>query len=362
LETPYLWFNTDMTFSWIKHDRAVPLVTTAPRTGAPPGNLDDPNATVLFNGKDLHDEPFLGGRFQFGGWLDECQFWGLEGAYFFVGAQDKDFAASASGVPGTNGLFVPFFNALTGQEDSFVVASPGATSGSVRINTRTALQGTDGHFLFSAWRTGTYRVDGFVGYRWLELDEDITIQEDVRQFTRQQFNDVPQIGILDHFGTRNDFIGGEMGLKSHHILGDCWSLDFIGRVALGSTHQIIQNDGFTGFKFPGLPPIVQPTGNFVGPLNIGTFTHDTLSVVPEFGMTVGWQARTWLRFTLGYNILFWSDVVRPGDQIDRVVNPIGVQSRNEFNTGLLIPARPMVLSQQTDFWAQSVALGMQFTW
>jgi hypothetical protein len=48
-----------------------------------------------------------------------------------------------------------------------------------------------------------------------------------------------------------------------------------------------------------------------------------------------------------------SDVVRPGLQIDRVVNP------NQFEQGHLFgPARPLPESNSTDFFAHGLNLGV----
>ncbi|MFL5330205.1 MAG: BBP7 family outer membrane beta-barrel protein [Gemmataceae bacterium] len=365
MSTPYIWFDSNVSLSWIKKGSTPPLVTSSASTAPTRGQLNAPGTTVLFDGQDLHDQPFVGGRFSAGAWFEECQLCGLEVGFLFLGAADKDFIASGNGIAGSAGLFVPFFNPRTNLEDVFVVADPGNASGIIRINSRTSVLGGDGHGLFSVSRGCNFRIDALVGVRWLNLNEEITIEENVRQ-TRSNvvlgntlFIVPTDVGIYDQFATRNDFIGGELGLKTHHRF-DCWTLDMIGRLALGGTHQVVRNDGWTGVTLPGFQPVIGQGGRLITTTNVGSFASDKFSIVPEFGTTLGWEPRSWVRFSVGYSWLFWNNVVRPGDQIDRVINPVGVPTRREFNGALLDPARPAVLSQQTDFWVQSVTLGVQF--
>ena len=375
IETPYLWFDARYLFGWFKSDRSPPLATTGPVNAAVPGALDDPQTTVLFNGQHLHDQPYLGGYFSVGGWFDECQYFGGEVGYFFFAAQDKGFIAAANGFPGEPGLFVPFFNPLTGVEDVFAVASQrdalGPASGIIRITSRSQLQGGDGHFLFSFCRGMTYRCDAVAGVRWLGLDESLTIEQNTRLVGLvplsnangfQGFFNLPtDVSIRDRFSTRNDFIGADIGFKSHFV-NNCWSLDLLTRVALGGTHQIIRGEGQTAITFLGDPRVNATSGGrLVGPANSGVFGNDIFSVVPEVGVTVGWEPTHWCKFTLGYNWMYWTNVVRPGAQVDRVINPIGVPTRPEFHSDLYEPRRPGVGFNETDIWLQAVTVGMQFT-
>jgi hypothetical protein len=45
-----------------------------------------------------------------------------------------------------------------------------------------------------------------------------------------------------------------------------------------------------------------------------------LSFVPEAGIDVGYQLTRHLRAKAGYTFIYWTDVVRPGDQIDPTTN------------------------------------------
>lgn len=375
VDTPYFWFDARFLVGWFKKDQSPPLATSGPAGAAFPGALDDPQTTVLFDGTRLNDQPYFGGYFTAGGWLDECQYCGFELGYFFFGGQDKGFISNATGFPGTPGLYVPFFNPLTGAQDAFAVSEQGnplgTVAGSLQITSRSQLQGGEGHLLFSFCRGMSYRCDAIAGVRWLELDESLTVNESIR--LRGPIANSGEIlpadvSISDRFSTRNDFIGGDFGFKSH-FTNNCWSFDLLTRVALGGNHQIIRGAGQTGITFLGIPvstvgitvPSLMNVGRLVGPANSGVFGNDIFSVVPEVGVTVGYQPTHWCKFTLGYNWMYWTNVVRPGAQVDPVVNPIGVPTSTQFQSGLYQPPRPGVGYNETDIWIQAVTLGMQFT-
>ncbi len=79
-------------------------------------------------------------------------------------------------------------------------------------------------------------------------------------------------------------------------------------------------------------------------------------MVPEIGFNVGRQVTNNIRLYVGYTFLYWSSVVRPGDQIDFVVNP--TQLPTSAGPGMLVgPARPAPLFRESDFWAQGINFG-----
>ena len=85
---------------------------------------------------------------------------------------------------------------------------------------------------------------------------------------------------------------------------------------------------------------------------------DLLSVIPSVEVKVSYYFSNWCRLFVGYDYMYWNQVVRPGSQIDRNVNP--TQS-TLFGNGLLAgPASPTPLFNRTDFWAQGITVGLEF--
>jgi hypothetical protein len=95
------------------------------------------------------------------------------------------------------------------------------------------------------------------------------------------------------------------------------------------------------------------------PTNSGHFNRDRFAVVPEIDINVGYQVSRHLRAFLGYSFLYASNVVRPGDTIDRTVNL--TQLPSSLGPGVLTgAARPMPLLKDTEFWAQGMNFGLEF--
>ena len=135
----------------------------------------------------------------------------------------------------------------------------------------------------------------------------------------------------------------------------------LGKVALGATHQEVRISGTTDFTDPGVAPVRQQGGLLALPTNIGSYSRDQFSVVPEIGINVGRQVTDHLRLFAGYTLLYWSGVVRPGDQIDFGVNP--TQLPTPTGPGTLVgEARPAFAFRNTDLWAQGVNLGLELNW
>ena len=69
-----------------------------------------------------------------------------------------------------------------------------------------------------------------------------------------------------------------------------------------------------------------------------------------------------IRLSMGYTFLYWSDVVRPGDQVDRVVDFTKVPSFQPLPAGF--PAapqnRPAVLFKENDFYAHGLNFSVLF--
>ena len=61
-----------------------------------------------------------------------------------------------------------------------------------------------------------------------------------------------------------------------------------------------------------------PGGVLTEPSNIGRYHHDDCSVVPELIIDFGWRITPSIRFSLGYDLLYVSNVMRVSSVIDSV--------------------------------------------
>jgi hypothetical protein len=345
-----------------------------------------PGTTTLFGGDQNYGER-LGGRFTIGYWLDSCQTRGIEASYFFLGGPADNFIASSSDLPGSLVLARPFFNVITGLQDSQLVSYPDIISGTVRISSNSQLQGAELNLVCNhcyccndccptdccatdccatdccatdcSYKSGR-RVDLIAGFRYLGLNEDLGITENLTTLdTAPSPPFVPgeTITVFDGFGTRNSFYGGQIGARGEWCRGR-WFVNVLGKVALGDTHQEVRINGTTDFTDPGVALVRQQGGMLALPTNIGNYSRDQFSVVPEIGINVGRQMNDHLRVFVGYTLLYWSNVVRPGDQIDFGVNT--TQLPTPTGPGTLVgEARPAFAFRNTDLWAQGINFGVE---
>ena len=91
---------------------------------------------------------------------------------------------------------------------------------------------------------------------------------------------------------------------------------------------------------------------------MGRRTANQFSVIPSVEMKLAYQFTERGRAMIGYDFIYWNQVVRPGNQIDRNLN----QSQSPiFGGGALVGlAAPLPLFNRTDFWAHGVNFGLEF--
>jgi hypothetical protein len=342
---------------WWANGYHVPVLLTT-SAAADFGILGRPTTQVLFGGNTINDRALSGGRFFAGYWLD-CDYKNaIEFGGFFLGQQATNFMANSGQFPT---LARPFFNANTNQQFSQLTALPNVTTGSAVVNAPSNFWGAEANWLCTLCCGCNWRLNALAGFRYLDLDESLQVTEIIQglptapaPFTNQS------ITVFDRFHTHNEFYGGQIGIAGRYVYGR-WSLEGRAKVALGETEQILDINGGQRFVSPSGNVMTATGGLLALPSNIGHFTRSEFSVVPEFTLNVGYQFTPHVRGFIGYNYLLWTHVLRPGDQIDTVLN---VSQIPNFPTNAP-PSnlqRPLVPFRQSDFWAQGLIVGVQFTW
>src|SRR5262249_16948857 len=125
--------------------------------------------------------------------------------------------------------------------------------------------------------------------------------------------------VEDSFVTHNEFHGGELGAEAK-FSGGPFTLGLLAKCALGNNHRETKIDGSTSVTLPGQGTSTLPGGLLAQPGNMGTQSSNEFSVIPELGVRVGWCVTPHLELSVGYTVMWWTDVVRPGDQVDLNVN------------------------------------------
>src|SRR5262249_44828964 len=133
--------------------------------------------------------------------------------------------------------------------------------------------------------------------------------------------------VNDSFATRNRFYGGQLGLDGEWRLGRFF-LGGVVKVGLGQTHQEVDIAGMQQLFTPAGGKTAFNGGLLALPSNSGHFSRDQFSVVPEIGLKLGYNVTENVRVFVGYDLIYWTNVLRPGDQIDTTLNTAQIPNFN----------------------------------
>jgi hypothetical protein len=365
---------------------AAPAAAQAPASGADGGRLygraeyllwwtkDSPNPVPLVTDTEVDRgaRVFLGGddvdlghrngmRFTLGYWLTSDRGWGVEGSGFYLPKVESRASVSSSGLPGSQDLLIPFFDpTLPGESGSPLSSVTDKFSGTATETLTSKLWGAEGSVLRGLTSQGPWRVELLGGFRYLKLAERLsfaTSSPDIPPGPTTVFQ------TQDVFDADNDFYGGQLGVRGRYRSGR-WTADATLKVAVGAMHQSVDVSGALATNFFS-PPTVQsfPSGIFAQATNSGSRSRDVVAVVPELGLNVGFRLTDWASIVVGYTFLYASNVARPGNQIDRTINPTQSPSISLNNPAPLAgTARPASRLEGSDFWAHglNVGLGISF--
>ena len=336
--------------------RAPALVTTSP-SGTPDtisGVLGENGTRVLFGG-ELNEGTANGFRFGGGFWLGSARRVGIEFEYFQLEDLNDGYLGSSQGIPI---LARPSFDIVAGQETAQLIAYPGRVSGNIRIDSESSFRS----FLIGGrialchvpedfcHQCGTPdRTDLIIGYRDLQLDDSLIARENVES---QLTNFPGSLSVTDHFDTENHFRGLQLGLVHRRHLRRIW-VESLLRVAIGNNEQTLRINGNNRAVESGV--VEDSLGGYLAQrTNIGTFTRDEFSMVPEVGLKFGWQITRALNATIGYSAVFFPNVVRAAEQIDTDLNP-GLFSPEQ--NPLVGALRPRILWVESSYLAHGLSFG-----
>jgi len=351
------WGGAEYLLWWMQGDKLPPLVTASPpgTALADAGVLGVPGTRVLFGDSRVNDDLRSGGRFTLGYWLDDNKNWAIGGDFFIVETKADGFAASSDG---SAILARPFFNTQLSAQDSEIISFPGLAAGKAGVSTFSGFLGADAFLQKNLCCRCNYWIDFLAGYRFLQLKEGLRFEEQVISASTSPL--APPLGttldVLDQFDTENRFHGGELGLQMTWSRGRV-SADVLTLLGLGATERTVNINGATSITVPSQGTATVPGGLLALGTNSGRFTDHTFSFVPELRLNISCQLTERLRAFVGYTLLFWTDVARPGKQVDPRINP-------NFIPPVLGGGEPFprFRLRDSDLWVQGINLGLSFNY
>src|SRR5262245_37031796 len=301
---------------WFARNDHVPALAVTSPTPATSTNPSPQPQALLFGG-DMFPTLRQGARFGAGMWFSPAQVRGLDFNFLFLGTAQTSSTVDSTTTPE---ILRPFFNTNTGTQFVQIVAQPGVSTGAMRIDTDSSLYGADlnyRHRLCGVCDPCGTHVDFITGFRWMHLNENLNITENFTALPDGIRN--PGVAaasgtVSDHFGTRNNFYGWQFGFLVEKHWGR-FSIDATTKIGLGVTNSQSNVYGSQNLVINGVPTTASG-GLLALNSNSGSQSGNAFSVLPEIGINLGYQLTPRLKAFVGYSFLYWSNVVRPGEQID----------------------------------------------
>jgi hypothetical protein len=340
--------NLEYLIMWFKSHTHGPLITSGNANDAVPGALGQPGTVIVH---DDRDGPGASSAFRitYTWWL-EPDFTCID-ASFFIMEQRRLIFGVASNAQGQPVLARPFFNPSAVTEDADPRALPFVARASLEDNFYTRLMGAEANFkcnLSGEPCTKCPVVTLMFGPRWIRLDEKY-VNNDVSQDLPAGSGDTRT--FTDNITCYNEFIGGQVGAS----VCARWQrliMDTSFKIAVGENFRTLKMSGGTLTHNDATGAITQTgEGFFVQSTNSGISHSDRISIVPEFNFSLGYYVTDNFKVSVGYGVFDMSNVLRPGNQIDRRID---LQAPGIPTT---LPARS---NQSTDFWAQWINFGFEF--
>jgi Putative beta barrel porin-7 (BBP7) len=339
VEALFMWFKASPT--------PVPIITD--------GYANSPDTSVLLGGGTLDTNPNPGFRIN-GAYAIDSR-WGIEASGFYIGSRSASRSVSSTGQIDSLDLLLPFFDVTQNRENVTEISFSPDYRGAAQESLENTLGGGEINVTWALPPRNGWRVDLIGGLRYLQLREDYAITTE-SPYIPPNPSDIWT--TTDQFDTTNSFFGAQAGVRAAFDQGP-WVASGTAKLALGNMQQKVSiggslvtndwNDYGATQRFP--------SGYFALPTNSGDHSRNTFAVVPEIALSVGYRLTPAATVYAGYAFLYASNVVRPGEQINRNVNPT-----YSLAYGGDPPVKPVGAAQPsfgfntTDFWAQSLTLGL----
>ncbi len=284
----------------------------------------------------------------------------------FVLEQRTTGASATSDATGNPIVSFPFVNSSPVFADRVLAAFPAAFAGGGAITSSARLFGAEADLAGCAFCTCHFRGDWLTGFRYLNLAEAIQVQNlsnsippAVGTFQGNLLPPMTLVSSTDRFSTLNNFYGWQVGGRIEWHYKRLYAVT-TGKVALGVSDEIVNVNGASFAYIQGATmPTAAVGGIYALPSNIGSRNRAEFAAVPELGFTVGYQLTRRLRIYAGYQALYWSSVVRSGDQVSPLLDRRQIPLSAAF-APVTQPTHPFPPFNTSDFWAQGVNAGIAF--
>ncbi|MEO9931223.1 BBP7 family outer membrane beta-barrel protein [Rhodopirellula bahusiensis] len=320
-----LWIRADYMQLWVDGQHAPSLGTTGGAGTArdDAGEIGQVGTETLYGGM-LGDDSRAAGRFEIGRYLGDTGL-AISGSILFSEDISSRFSADGSQY---SILARPYVDVTPGGinngEAADLIQFNNDLRGNLSVDSSTEFGGADVLMRALLINQRGRQMESFVGYRFLQLDDRLTIHDERRALVD---GGGMQAGSLleqtDDFSVENRFHGATMGIRST-TSGPVWSFNTAVQLGIGVTHSSVAASGASVSTEPqaggGVITSRSNTGLLVRSTNSGVREFDELAVAPEIQLSVTRHFWNDWDVTIGYQFLYLSRVMRAAEQIDPLLN------------------------------------------
>lgn len=317
------------------------LVTTS--RAADQGLLGAPSTRVLFGGQGQALGAFSGIRLTGGSWFNNRRTYGAEVSAFVLPTKARDHFISGDGSPGSV-LALPFTSLNNGQAvpSSVVLGQQGLATDGVHIQTSTDLWGLEANGLRMIRQAPSVPgdVSFLAGARFMQLGERFAISSETTAAGSP-------VNRRDSVHTQASFYGLQIGGRGVRRWGRL-SLLGVAKIGFGATSNLVTTAGQNNTFLFGSP---DPG---VSPVNLHRNYLYDFSVIPELQARLSYDVRPGWRLSAGYDFLYWTRVLRPGNQLNTSVNSASAAA------ALTAPFSTSPTDRHSNFWLQGWSVAIEW--
>lgn len=349
---PDTWLTAEMLL-WFPQARSTPPLGVGNASGQLP--VIGAEGAVI-DGDSFGNGLAPGFRADVGRYFGDGTF-GIGGRVWVLG-NDRDrqsFAGDGSDVS----FGIPFFNTAVdgGQaigEDAVIV---GFNDGNLSVEgqadavSRLSIVAAELYGRALLGQSRNHRLELLGGYSFFKIEDDLTLNTHAVTLQPQP---ITATAFSDHFRTRNEFHGGQIGGEFTLQRGR-WTASSLTKVHLGTMAQRVAVAGSSGSALAP-DPVEQNVdqGLFARGSAQGERRRDVFAFAPEVNLKLGYQFRERVNLHVGYTFVYWSNVALAGEQMDRSLHLDG-SDLGEAGPERYSPIRSV------GYWVQGIDLGATVT-
>jgi hypothetical protein len=354
------WARADWLY-WKFRDVPVPPLLVGGNPALPLAGIPGGGNAVPLVGPTRDLGHFNGVRATFGTWFDPDGELGAEISAFVFAREGT--ADVFRGGPGRS-VSVPLVG-TTGAVRAYDFSFPGRVVGEAGVRTASNLWGAEASLLHRWYGNGCLNFDTLFGYRHIELNERIDLfgraqpAGAIGTFLGATLPPGATVFTSDAVRARTEFHGAQFGARLE-ARRSMFTVTGYAKGGLGANIQTLRAEGTTTVVGAG------PTRTVVGglrvfPTNFGRDTNTDFAGFADCGLELGLQVTKNVSLRVGYNALWWSDVLRPGNVIGPVATLAQVPIDPTFNAAVRA-TQPTTAFRSSDFWAHGLVVGMMIDW